>query len=73
MTKMKSRWAYNPTEKGIRNFALHLALEVRNRGGLLVLRERYGKRKKIGTYRTWPAVGRAVKRYGDEALTSKQR
>lgn len=62
------------TERAIRNFALHLALMVRRRGRMLALYERYegqrlsGTKRKIGEYRTWPAVERAIVRYGREWL-----
>jgi hypothetical protein len=60
-------------EKRIRLYANHLGLTVRCRGESLELWERggglYGDRKaKIGTYRSWPAVERAVGRYGDKWL-----
>jgi hypothetical protein len=60
------------TERAIRNYALHLALMVRRRGSMLALYERYDsgrqEKRKIGEYRTWAAVERAIQRYGDEWL-----
>jgi hypothetical protein len=59
-------------EKRIRLYANHLALTVRRCGKLLELRERYGdngySKAKIGTYRSWKAVERAIVRYGDQQL-----
>jgi hypothetical protein len=55
-------------EKRIRMYANHLALTVRRRGGTLELWERYEPGSKIGTYRSWAAVERAIGRYGDEAV-----
>jgi hypothetical protein len=51
------------TEREIRDQALHLALWVRREGDGLVLRERYSDKRKIGTYRTWPAVAQALQNY----------
>ena len=53
-------------ERFVRNYALHLALIVRRRGDKLVLFERYSPRRKLGSYRSWHAVEKAVERYGDE-------
>jgi hypothetical protein len=55
-----------------RQYALHTALIVRRRGNALTLFERYGDRTKIGTFRTWSAVERAIVRYGDEVLAGKR-
>jgi hypothetical protein len=54
-------------EREIRDHALHLALWVRREGDSLVLRERYHNKRKVGAYRTWPAVARALQNYMDEA------
>lgn len=51
-----------------RQYALHLGLIVRRRGNTLTLFERYGDRTKIGAFRTWSAVERAIVRYGDDIL-----
>jgi hypothetical protein len=59
------------TERAVRNYALHLALMVRRRGSMLALYERYDPKRKIGEYRTWAAVERAIVRYGDEWLRSR--
>ena len=48
------------TGRKIRLFAEHIALIVRQRGDVLTLSERYGGKKKMGTYRSWPAVERAL-------------
>jgi hypothetical protein len=55
-------------ERAIRNYALHLGLIVRRRGSVLALYERYDQKRKIGEYRAWAAVRRAIERYGDEWL-----
>jgi hypothetical protein len=60
------------TERAIRNYALHLALMVRRRGSVLALYERYDPKRKIGEYRTWAAVERAVQQYGDEWLRGRR-
>jgi hypothetical protein len=52
----------------IRLYANHLALTVRRRGSLLELFERYGEKRKIGTYRSWRAVERAIEQYGEAEL-----
>jgi hypothetical protein len=44
-------------DRAIRKYALHLALMVRRRGRVLTLYDR-----KIGEYRTWAAVERAIQR-----------
>jgi hypothetical protein len=51
-----------------RNYALHLAMQVRKRGEQLVLSERYGPRRKIGTFQTWKEVERAIRKRHDEML-----
>jgi hypothetical protein len=59
-------------EQRVRNYALHLALQVRKRGDRLVLSERYKDNgytgRRIGVFRTWAQVERAVESYGDECL-----
>ena len=56
-------------ERAIRNHALQLALMVRSHGSMLALYERYGgKQRKIGEYRTWADVERALVRYSDKRL-----
>jgi hypothetical protein len=55
-------------QRAIRNYALHLGLMVRRRGSVLALYERYDQKRKIGEYRTWAPVRRAIERYGDEWL-----
>jgi len=49
------------TEKFVRTYANHLALTVRRRGRVLALHRRYGDRRKLGEYRTWHAVERALR------------
>jgi uncharacterized protein GlcG (DUF336 family) len=67
------------SERAIRDYASHLALVVRRHGKLLSLYERYDDqgyhRRKMGTYRSWAAVKRAIKRYHkaelERLMTSK--
>jgi hypothetical protein len=61
--RLLDRYGFQATELKIRNLALHLALCVRRDGSRLVLRKRYGDRQKIGAYRTWEAVNRALEKY----------
>ena len=64
----------DPRERAIRAYALHLALMVRRHDGMLALYEPYGeKRRKIGEYRTWADVERALERYGDKRLRQNDR
>jgi hypothetical protein len=64
-------------ERMVRADANHLALTVRNDGGRLTLRERYGpplaSRRVIGVFRSWFAVERAVVRYGDGEIAELRR
>ena len=55
-------------ERRIRDYALHLALMVRRQGNALALFERYDQKKKIGTFRSWSAVERAIEKYGADWL-----
>ena len=57
-----------PTERAVRNYALHLALLVRRRGSRLVLSERYGQKRQLGAFRTWRAVHRALEQWSDQEL-----
>jgi hypothetical protein len=61
------------TERAIRNYTLHLGLMVRRRDSVLTLYERYDQKRKIGEYRTWAAVKRAIERYCDEWLLRPKR
>jgi len=61
------------TERAIRKYAVHLGLVVRRRGSVLALYERYDQKRKIGEYRTWAAVKRAMERYCDEWLLRPKR
>jgi hypothetical protein len=58
----KSMWKVNgePTAHGTRKGAEHLALIVRQRGKVLSLYERYEPHRKIGDFRSWQAVARAL-------------
>jgi hypothetical protein len=58
-------------EKEIRNYALYLALLVRRRGDVLTLSERYPPKRKIGQYRSWAAVDRAIERHNDDLLAGR--
>src|SRR5690348_1164466 len=62
--KPMSEWICN--ERNVRHYASHLALTVRRRGNSLELSERYGpphgEKRKIGTYRSWRSVERAIDR-----------
>jgi hypothetical protein len=60
-------------ERAIRNYALHLGLIVRRRGSVLALYERYDQKRKIGEYRSWTPVRRAIERYGDEWLSNSRK
>jgi hypothetical protein len=60
-----SRWSREVREKRVRLYANHLALTVRRRGAGLTLYERYGDKKKIGTFRSWSTVERAIEQYGE--------
>ena len=68
VTHMMERYRREPREKAIRNYALHLALIVRRRGTMLALYEWNEPRQKIGEYRTWLGVERAIRAYGDTWL-----
>jgi hypothetical protein len=73
MNRTRNTWFKEPTERNIRDYALHLALIVRRRGKLLTLSERYDDvqdyaKRKLGTYRSWAAVLRAIQRYHDNEL-----
>ena len=58
-----------PRERAIRAYALHLALMVRKHDGMPALYEQNGvKRRKIGVYRTWADVERALERCSDKRL-----
>jgi len=54
-------------QRAIRHYAWHLALIVRTHGKVLTLSERYNDngyhRRRIGTYRSWAGVLRAIKHY----------
>jgi hypothetical protein len=54
----------------VRNYAAHLALRAIKRDGVFTLSERYGGKKKIGTYRSVEALRRAIRRQHDRLLES---
>jgi hypothetical protein len=54
----------------VRLFAEHIALIVRQQGDVLTLSERYNKKRKLGTYHSWPAVERALRRYINNYLAT---
>jgi hypothetical protein len=56
------------SEQKIRDHAAHLALLVRRQGSALFLSERYILKRKLGTFRSWRAVDRALWRYMDLVL-----
>ena len=56
------------SEKHIRMYANHLALTTRKRGRVIGLFWRYGDRRKIGEYRSWGAVERALTKITDDDL-----
>lgn len=58
-------------ERSTRDYALHLALIVRRKGGRLVLRKRYGDRHTLGTFQTWQQVSRAVTRWGNDVSAGR--
>ena len=61
-------------ERAIRTSARQLALMVRGHDGMLALYERNGeKMRKIGDYRTWADVERALERYSDKRLRRNDR
>jgi hypothetical protein len=60
-------------EKAIRHHAEHIGLVVRRQGDKLVLSERYDdlhnfQKRKLGTFRSWRALDRALWLYHDVAL-----
>ena len=54
-------------EQKVRNFALHLATEIRRQGTVLILRNRYGNKKTLGQYRSFAAIDRALQYYCGDA------
>jgi hypothetical protein len=49
-------------------YAAHLALRVAKRDGVFTLSERYGAKKRLGTYGSVDAVRRAIRRHHDRML-----
>jgi hypothetical protein len=72
MSKHEAELRRRSYEQKVRRYALHLALLVRRRGDVLTLRERYDfngqAKRKLGEYRSFRAVERAIERYGDKVL-----
>jgi hypothetical protein len=60
-------------ERDTRDYALHLAMQVRRRGRALWLFECYGDRQKFGPFRSWRAVGRAISECGAAELKRMKR
>ncbi len=54
--------------KKIRLYANHLALTTRKREHVISLFWRYGDRRKLGEYRTWAGVERALRKITVEDL-----
>jgi hypothetical protein len=52
-------------EREVRDYALHLALIARKRGGVFVPSKRCGNKRKIGAYRSVGSLERAIRRFGD--------
>src|SRR5436853_487733 len=52
-------------ERKVRKYASHLGLMVRESNGVFALVERYGEKRRIGTYRSVDTLERGIKRYGD--------
>ena len=55
-------------ERDVRDYAAHMALQLRKRGSVLTLQEKNSPRRKLGKYRSWIAVERAIEKYGDDWL-----
>ena len=55
-------------ERDVRDYAAHMALLLRKRGSVLTLQEKNSPRRKLGKYRSWIAVERAIEKYGDDWL-----
>lgn len=55
-------------EQRVRAYGAHLALRTSKRGKVFILRERYGAKRKVGTYRSLEALERGIERYGDRTL-----
>lgn len=55
-------------EKKVRMYANHLALTARKSGRVIGLYWRYGDRRKIGEYRSWVAVNRALRKITTDDL-----
>jgi hypothetical protein len=55
-------------EKFVRLYANHLALTIRRRGKVLTLWKRYIPKQKLGEYRSFAAVERALRQFTVEEL-----
>ena len=51
------------SERDVRKHAQRMALTVRRYGERVVVRERYGERKIIGSFRSWLSIKRAISRH----------
>ena len=64
---------YMTREQRVRAYGAHLALVTVKRDGVFTLSERYGGKRKIGTYRSVEALEGAITRHGERMLeTLKQ-
>jgi hypothetical protein len=60
-------------ERAAFQYAHHLALRAIKRDDVFTLSERYGGKKKIGTYRSVEALERAIRRQHDRMLEAVER
>jgi hypothetical protein len=51
------------SEKSVLMYADHLPFTVRKRGKLIMLTRRYGDKVRLGPFRSWAAVERALDKY----------
>jgi hypothetical protein len=59
-------------ERRVRLYANHLGLMVRGSAGAFELVERYGKKQKLGTYRSVDTLERRITRYGEQIASGKR-
>jgi hypothetical protein len=59
-------------ERVVRMCANQLGLEVRGSNGAFKLVERYGNKRKIGTYRSVDTLQRRIVRYGKWVLRERE-
>ena len=55
-------------ERRVLRYAAHLALRAVKRDGVFTLSERYGEKRKIGTYRSVETLERGIERQHDQML-----